>query len=141
VRSNNYYRERKPNTKIDIYKHRKLKISRKQPLIQAKIVNNWLQDEAYIFIDKNDYVDGFSDTLTVQWQSDSTSGYHYLTLANKKNQYDFAEAIYKSISERHKMKVRTLRNGFVPVFEEREERVNFRTTLNDYYKLTEKKGF
>jgi len=141
IRSNSYYRQRKTNTKIDIYKYRKLKISRKEPLIQAKIVNNWLQDEAYIFIDKNDYVGGFSDTLTVQWQADSTSGYHYLALANKKNQYDFAQAIYESIEARHSLSVKTLKNGFVPVFDNREERVNFRTTLNDYYKLTERKGF
>jgi len=141
IRSNAYYRERKPNTRIDIYKFRKLKINREEPLIQPKIVNNWMQDEAYVFIDKNNYLGGFTDTLTVQWESDSTSGYHYLALANKKNQYDFAKAIYESIEARHRMKVRTQKNGFVPVFDDREERVNFRTTLNDYYKLTERKGF
>lgn len=141
IRSNVYYRERKPNTKIDIYKHRKLKVNRKEPLIQPKIVNNWLQDEAYIFIDKNNYLGGFTDTLTVEWRSDSTSGYHYLALANKKNQYDFARAIYESIEKRHRMRVKTLKDGMMPVFDDRTERVNFRTTLNDYYKLTERKGY
>lgn len=139
IRSTYYYKQRQPNTRIDIYKFRKLKQTRKEPLIQPKIVNNWMQDEAYIFLETNDYIGGFSDTLTVKWQSnrDTTNGYYYLTLANKENQYQFARNLYESLKEKHYMEVKTKKNGFVPIFEDYAEQNNFRTTLNDYYRLTE----
>ena len=55
VRAAYYYRERPQDTKFDIYKLRKFKITKEKPLFIPVIVHNWLEDEAYLFFENNLY--------------------------------------------------------------------------------------
>jgi len=137
MRSSYYYREQQPNTRIDLYRFRKFANATDRPLLSPIIVNNWMEDEAYIFIRKNEFEQGFSDTLTVKWESPADSGYYYLPLANKENQYQFAGQLYESLQKRHRLLVKNQAQKFVPLFDDYNDKQQFRTVLKDYYRLTE----
>ena len=136
VRSSYYYNRRKPNTKIDLYTLRRFARDRNRPILYPVIVNNWMQDEAYIFIEKNDY-EAFGDTLIIEWKSDSLQGELALALFNKKNQFEFAGKLYEALTEQHELKLKKPNGGLVPIFENQLDRSNFITTMRDYYRLTE----
>jgi len=137
VRSSSYYSQRQAGTRIDTYRLRKLANATDRPLLTPLIVNNWMEDEAYIFIRKNEFEQGFSDTLTVKWLSQADSGYYYLPLANKENQYQFAGQLYESLQQKHRLYVKNEAQEFVPLFDDYNDKQQFRTVLKDYYRLTE----
>ncbi len=136
IRSTSYFRKRKPNTRIDMYTLRKFSRTNKRPILYPMIVNNWMQDEAYLFIEKNDYV-AYADSLIVRWEKDTMSGQFFMDVPSKKKQYHFAKNLYDCIRSKQALFIKTKTNDFVPVFKNVEDRMNFMTTMNDYYRLTE----
>ncbi|MEL6926847.1 MAG: hypothetical protein AAFO94_22595, partial [Bacteroidota bacterium] len=70
MRSGSYFNRRKPNTKVDLYTLRKFSREKERPILYPIIVNNWLQDEAYVFIERNQY-DAFKDSLKIRWEADT----------------------------------------------------------------------
>lgn len=138
IRSTDYYRERKPGTRIDLYRHRKLSFKDDRPVLHPVIVNNWMKDEAYIFIEKNPYRNGWSDTLTIRWsQGDTLSGYYELPLGTRPAMYEFAGKIYGAMKDKQTMEVKTAKGNFVPILRDGNDRSTFQMVMRDYYKLTE----
>ena len=140
VRSVYYYRERAKNTKMDIYQLRKFEISKDRPLLIPLIINNWMQDEAYLFFENNLYPH-FTDTINIKYQqiSDSTSieGEYALTLRNKKNQYEFGGKLFESLQRGDDLFMKNSKGEYVPIFDYSKDRSAFITTIKDYYRLTE----
>jgi hypothetical protein len=140
VRSAYYYQNRKPNTRMDMYKLRKFEYSRDRPVLVPVIVNNWMEEQAYIFIEKNDFSGGFSDSLLVRWsKAEDTSGVYALPFPSKDEQFRFARQIYQSLKQNHLLEVKTAREDWVPVFKDGQDRMNYMTTLRDYERLISKK--
>lgn len=138
IRSTQYYRKRKPNTKMDLYRHRKLSFKDERPIIHPVIVNNWMEDEAYIFIEKNDYKGGWSDTLTVRWAvEDSIGGYFYLDVPSRPNMLEFSGKVYEALRKGRQMAAKDREGNFIPIFEDSADRMAYQATLRDYYRLTE----
>ena len=140
VRSVYYYRERARNTKMDIYKLRKFEMKKDKPLLIPVIVNNWMEDEAYLFFEKNLYP-YYTDTITIKYQNPSdtlvSEGFYQLPLPNKKYQYEFGGQLFESITRGDDLFMKNAKNEFVPIYNLAEERLAFVTTLKDYYRLTE----
>ncbi|NJN77019.1 MAG: hypothetical protein HC803_00715 [Saprospiraceae bacterium] len=140
IRTAYYYRERPKNTKLDIYKLRKFTMTKKYPLLIPVIVNNWMQDEAYLFFENNLYPD-FTDTIMVKWQtkidSTITEGFYELALRNKENQYEFGGKLYESMQRGDDLFIKNTKNEFLPFYDNPDDKSAFNITIRDYYRLTE----
>lgn len=138
IRSTHYYRTKYKPANSDLYRNRKLSFDNKRPIIHPVIVNNWMSDEAYIFIEKNEYTKGWSDTLTVRWsENDSIGGEYLLTVPSRPNMYAFAGKLYAAMKEGKTLEAKDAKGNFAPVLEIQQDRSAFQTTIRDYYRLTE----
>ncbi len=136
IRSIAYYRTRKPHSDIDIYQVRKFSRTDKRPIIYPQILDNWLDNEAYIFLEKNAFPK-FASPLTIKAESDSLSTTFEIDIFNKKNQYEFASSIFNALSNGQELSVKTKEASFVPIFQNYQDKSNFMMTMRDYYGLIE----
>jgi len=137
IRSIAYYRTRKPNSKIDIYQSKKKIYTDKRPILYPLIVDNWLDNEAYLFLEKNNFI-SFFDPLTIKAEQDTSTTTFEIAVFNKDNQYEFATKIYEALKKRETLSVKTKEEIFVPIFENYQDKSNFIMTMNDYFRLIEK---
>jgi hypothetical protein len=138
IRSTSYYRSKYKPANADLYRNRKLSFNNKRPIIHPVIVNNWMSDEAYIFIEKNEYLEGWSDTLTVRWsQNDSIGGEYLLPIPSRPEMYAFAGKLYAAMKEGKDLETKNAKGEFVPLLKNQEDRTAFQVTMRDYYRLTE----
>ncbi len=136
IRSSNYYKKRIPNTKVDTYRHRKFSYTDKRPILYATIINRWMEEEAYVFIEKNDYP-AFTDSLVIQWKKDSLAGEYVLDRFTKENQFEFAGRLYESIAQKQKLQLLLSNDETTPIFTEIKDQQAFLATMRDYYELIE----
>jgi len=136
IRSVAYYRTRKLHSEIDIYQVRKFSRTDKRPIIYPQILDNWLDNEAYIFVEKNAFPK-FASPLTIKAESDSLSMTFDIDIFNKKNQYEFATNIFNSLKKGQELSVKTKEEAFVPIFQNYQDKSNFLMTMRDYYSLIE----
>ncbi len=139
MRSAYYYRSRRPNSKKDIYKLRKASKEFDRPLLYPVIINDWLNDEAFVFIEKNNFKDFHTDSLIVQWQEADTTGTFFMTTPTKEAQYAFAGEIYDALTKGKSLEMKTKNGGFVSIFQRQQDAMNFVIVMRDYYRLTEVK--
>jgi hypothetical protein len=138
IRSTHYYRKKNQHSNSDLYRNRKLSFNNQRPIIHPLIVNNWMSDEAYIFIEKNEYIGGWSDTLTIRWlENDNIGGEYLLPIPSRPEMYAFAGKIYAAMKEGKTLEAKNAKGIFVPLLENQQDRAAFQTTLRDYYRLTE----
>ena len=135
IRSASYFHERRPN-KMDVYRLRQFSNTKQRPIIYPVIINNWLEDEAYVFVEPNHFTN-FHDTLTIQAKSDTGQTEYALLVPNKKMQFDFAQQIYYNIKAGDELSIKVKNGTFIPIFSEKEDRQHYMTTLRDYYRLIE----
>lgn len=138
IRSTHYYRSKYKPANADLYRNRKLSFDNKRPIIHPVIVNNWMSDEAYIFIEKNEYTGGWSDTLTIRWSvEDSIGGEYLLPIPSRPEMYELSGKLYAAMKEGQKLEVKDAKGEFIPILENQQDRSAFQTTVRDYYRLTE----
>ncbi len=139
VRSAYYYKDRKPNTKIDLFTLRKVYKGKAYPTLVPKIVDNWMKNEAYIFLENNAYP-YFTDSILVKWQHetiDTLQGEYIMTRRTKKQQYEFAGKLFESLTNSHELSIKNKKGEWIPLFDNFDDRMNYIATLKDYYRLTE----
>lgn len=134
IRSVAYYRTRKPHSKIDIYQVRKFARTDKRPILYPQILDNWLENEAYLFLEKNAFPE-FASPLTIKAESDTLSTTFEIDVFNKKKQYAFAENIFKALKNGQELSVKTKEESYVPIFQNYQDKSNFMMTMQDYYRL------
>ena len=100
------------------------------------IVDNWIANEAYLFLEKNDFQQ-FFDPLTIQVLQDTARTTFEIDVFNKDNQYDFARKIYEAPKARQPLVVKDKTGTFIPIFENYQDKANFLTTMTDYFRLIE----
>ncbi len=137
IRSTFYELTTQPGTRIDLYRYRRFSQTTDRPILYPLIVDNWMEDEAYLAIRPNDYEGGFSDTLQVFWSASDSSGVYRLESARWEDQYRLAMQLDESLKQRHKLEIRTSEGRIVPIFETRGDRDHFQTTIRDFQRLTE----
>jgi hypothetical protein len=134
-----YYLENRKGSKVNIFWLRKYTKTKVRPIIYPKIVNDWLEDEAYIFIENGFYPYFQEDSLQLMWSNteQDTSGILTLEVRSKKNQYEFAGKLYERLVEGDDFRMVNNQLDTVAIFEDRDDRIHFVTTMKDYYRLTE----
>lgn len=125
-------------SRMDRYRLRQFETSSQRPILYPIIVNNWMEDEAYILIEKNEY-DEFSAPLLLRWLENGKYREIRLTPKNKEGQYLFASEINKALLSGVKLEIKTIGDQFVPIFQNKKDRSNFLLVIRDFFKLTEKK--
>ncbi len=138
IRSIHYEMTTEPDTRIDLYKFRRFSETDRRPILYPVIVDNWMQDEAYLLIRPNDYRGGIPDMLQVEWQNTRDSGRYLLQSADWTDQHRFAQQLYQSLQEKHQLLLLDKEGNFVPLFDDKQDQISFLTTMRDYYRLTER---
>ncbi len=137
TKAHGYYRKRPPGTELDVYTSRKFRATRKQPKLIPIIVDAYLKDEAYLFIEANKYP-GISDPLTIRVQTDSISDTFSIEIPTRRAQLEFATDLYEGILHGKQVEVLVHDTAFVKIYEKRTERAAFQSVFTDYYRLTER---
>lgn len=130
-----YYNRSSPDGKWQAYRNKDFYEGNDRPLIIPVIVINWLQDEAYLLIDTNEFLsdeDHLSVVIadTIQHKADTIS----LSQRGRENMLEFASKMYEGIQQKRSMFVKS-KNDFLPLLANEDDRENFRITLADYYRL------
>ncbi|MEO1517791.1 MAG: hypothetical protein AAFV95_22410 [Bacteroidota bacterium] len=136
IRSTHYYHERDVATDMDIYRLRRYSRTSKRPIVMPVIVNNWLQDEAYMLVEPNGYK-GLADPLHIQVEKDTSIQPLVLSNPTKKGQYEFAAQLYSLLKDKESLEVKTEEGDFISIFNNMDDKNNFLTVMKDYYRLTE----
>ena len=138
MRSSYYSSSQQPGTKVDLFQLRKIKMDDASPLIYPVIADNWMEDEAYLLIQTNEYKNGFQSPLTLYWSNEKEEGRIEMKRpANFEHQYAFARELEKVLKQDHVLQVLTEKGERVPVFETYDQKSWFFTTLRDFRKLIE----
>ncbi len=140
MRSFYYQQSTKPGTKIDVYVLKKNLQSTKRPKLVPIIADNWMEDEAYILLERSPHPYLNTDTLTVRWESEKTgeSGVYQMAQPSVLAQYELANFMYIHLNSGHKLSFFTPDKEWEPLFTDPMEAQNFLTTIKDYNTLTEK---
>ncbi|MFK8055718.1 MAG: hypothetical protein AB8F78_06320 [Saprospiraceae bacterium] len=137
TRSFNYYRKRPKGTDLDVYRLRKFRVTRKRPTLVPIIVDAYLKDEAYLFIEANEFP-GLSDPITFRAATEAKADTFSLDLPSRKGQLEFATDLYEGILNGHRIGVLVRDTGFVEIYDKRADRAAFQAVFKDYYRLTER---
>lgn len=132
VRSIYYKTETDKATKIDYYTLNKWNEKSLKPALVPVIADNWIEEEAYLQLNfKNITADSYNVNIE-KWENINLP-----TQAKMSNQqaYELALAIKNQLLANELVVV----NDSIILFEDRNERSYFLTTLQDYLRLIEKK--
>lgn len=134
MRSTQYKMQEQPKSRIELYRHKKFADN---SLLLPVIAHNWLQDEAYLFLQPNPAAPALSKPL--QFTTDTTTVEQALTLdpPTPAQQYETALQLYKGMQAEKDWYIRQQNGSFQPLYTEGNERTAFLTTVRDYLKLTE----
>lgn len=140
MRSYYYQQSTKPGTKIDVYVLKKILQSTEKPMLIPVIADNWMEDEAYILLERSTHPYLSTDTLTVRWESEKTgeSGIYTMVQPSIQSQYELAKFMYESLNSGHKLSFLTPNKEWKALFSNAQEAQNFSITIRDYNTLTEK---
>lgn len=138
-----YYYDEKPGPgansaeRMKLYQLRKFSDTPDRPILFPVIVDNWIKDEAYLFIEENEYVGGFKKPLTVLAIEAKDTSTIELTRPTMDAQLAFAELLKTRLEADQVLLILDSMGTATPIFTDKQDQLNFLTTLKDYKKLTE----
>ena len=135
-----YYQQRTmPHTRTDLYTLKTLPAQVDYPMLIPIIADNWMQDEAYLLLQRNNHPAWATDTVRFRWQDPQSGQYGFIDWSENtmRAQYELAETIVQQLSVGHKLSIIQADSSSIPVFEEKEYIANFLKTMADYKNLTE----
>ena len=136
TRQNKYRLVRDAVPSQDVYRVYALNEVSTRPQIFAQVVLNWLEDEAYLFIETNAYNAEFQQPLTLATQAgDRIELRDYSPAA----QLAFAETLAPLLQRESALEVYNAAGETVSIFQTKPEREAFLVALDDFYRLTAKK--
>lgn len=138
VRSVYYYHERRHGKEADLYRLRKWAMTRKRPILYPVIVNDWMKDEAYLFLEPNDFEGGFSDDFRIALAGDTTGQQWALELRTVENQLAYAEVLLEQLKKEQELVILDAKGTWRPFMSESKDRLHFMITMTDYLRLTER---
>jgi hypothetical protein len=137
MRSTYYTMEEQAKSRIELYRHARFQENNQRPLLIPVIANNWMEDEAYLFLEKAPYQNGYANPLTIRLVSGEGEEEIQLAPANVDNQYALSIKLYESIKASNSIMVKDSSGQWVGVLEEKSDRMYYTTTVRDFLKLTE----
>lgn len=137
VRASYYDKQTLPEAKIDVYRMKNRNSTEDYPVLNLALVNNWLQDEAYIIIEPNSFY-SVGDTIRVTWDDQKLGEQKAdFVYGNKNNHTRFADKIYQNLLDMQSMKIHADGESW-PLFSRNEDREIFRKTMIDFYRLVQR---
>lgn len=139
MRSSQYDKTQQANTRIDVYRHRKWEETTSRPLLIPLIVSNWMQDEAYLFLETNPFERGFMEPLTVRTVGGERQDTSRLVLENrsKEGQLDFATHLQHHLLNNQPLWIQNAQQEWDLLFDNAEDRGLFLLVMKDYQTLHE----
>ncbi|NBC06414.1 MAG: hypothetical protein GVY26_04390 [Bacteroidetes bacterium] len=137
MRSTTYSMEEQPQSRIELYRHKQFGPAGERPAVYPIIANNWLQDEAYLFLERGNAPMPLHEPLTFAADTTGSSDFFRLQGARPGQQYDLALDLYKGLQNKKQWFIKQRNGQFAPLYQEGNERTAFLVTLRDYLKLTE----
>ncbi len=137
MRSSNYEQKQQPNTRVDLYEFRKLELPKSDPILYPVIASNWMEDKAYILIQKNEYERGFASPLTVYWQKENENGKMVLGTPDFEEQHRFCMELNRMIKGSYQLEIENQAKERIEIFTDQKQRSQFAVVMRDYLKLTE----
>lgn len=144
IRIINYQSTTQPGTRIDLYRWKRWPQQTEYPEIIPVIVDNWMQDQAFIRLEVNPAAPPPYEPLTIFWQhnsEDQPSIGDTLQLVSSRweDQYTFATQIYDHLLANDLLTIQGNDSRYYPLFHDYESRNAFLITLRDYFRLIETK--
>ncbi len=137
VRAGYYDKQTLELAKIDVYRMRNRNLTEDYPVLNLALVNNWLEDEAYIIMEPNSYY-SVGDTIKVTWKADSLGQQQIdFIYGNKDNHTRFADKVYQNLGTLQTMEIHSGAESW-PLFNRNEDRETFRKTMVDFYRLVQR---
>jgi hypothetical protein len=135
VRQLYYEIEERKEAKMNLYRIRERSQTNEYPLINLAIIDNWIKDEAYIYLEPNVFFDEM-DPLEVRWEAPTgASGTYKLEVMNKEGMRAFAHRLFEGIRSGQTFYV-TIEEQQHPFLDNPKDREAFRKTMSDFYRLT-----
>jgi hypothetical protein len=135
VRASYYDKTTLEAAKLDVYRIRTRNLTEEFPVIHLALVNNWLQDEAYIIVEPNGFF-SVGDTIRVSWQDTMPQEIQFV-FGNKDQHTVFADKIYNNMLDGLDMYIHKGSESW-PLFPTSKEREAFRVTMIDFYRLVQR---
>ena len=138
MRSSYYTLNEQPRTRIELYRLRKfVQLSGEEIVLVPVIANNWMKDEAYLFLESPELGKGLASPITIRWEAQGDTGLYQLQPATIDKQYELAMQLYKSLLEGHQIEALAADSTWAPIFTGKDSRSHFITSVRDYLRLTE----
>lgn len=137
MRSSYYRVEEQPQSRIELYRSSRFEETAYRPIIYPIIVNNWLEDEAYLFLQPNEYEGGYLAPLTFAQDTLPGSERFLLQPATPLRQRELGLLIYDGLLKGEPWYVAAADSALVPLFRQGSDRQAFLSTVQDYLRLTE----
>ena len=137
MRSTQYTMEEQPKSRIELYQRNQYEPVVQRPVLYPVIANNWLEDEAYLFLRPNAWKAGFLSPLTLSQDSSWSAEAIQLQPPTPEQQYQLSMRLYESLKRGEMWYVAAADSTFAPLFEDGNERAYYLATVQDYLKLTD----
>lgn len=135
IRSSYYTNTQDASTRIDYYQLRKWGNGNKYPIIYPIIVNDWMNDAAYIQLKPNNFLIFSKDSFQIS--IDAQKRKYLLNTESLEISTDLAIEIREALQKGKEISI-NLQNESIPLFENKLDKSNFVTSLNDYLRLVER---
>ena len=96
-----------------------------------------MEDEAYLFLQPNEWKAGFLLPLTLSQDTAWSSAALQLQPPTPERQYELSLLLYESLKQGEVWYAAAADSTFAPLFADGDERAYFLTTVRDYLKLTD----
>lgn len=136
TRSFYYAQSRWKDTRMDRYLLRALEAPDRRPLIIPVILDNWMEDEAYLFFEAPP--GHLLDSCRISWrpeESREAQGTYRLREPTPAGYSRLALDLYGSLRKGHSLEIQNPDSTFSPLFADSGQRTAFFTVLRDYFKL------
>lgn len=136
MRSTQYAMEEQARSRIELYRHKQFGSAGERPAVYPIIANNWLQDEAYLFLERGSAPAKLYEPLTF---TADTTGSDFLILSGQRpeQQYELALDLYEGLQNGNHWYIKQLDGKFASLYQAGNTRAAFLLTLQDYLKLTD----
>lgn len=136
VRQSYYDLEENKAAQINVFRFSDRLITEDQPVINLAIVHQYVNDKAFILVERNEWFD--DQTGPLQLESTLKNGTITeidLETMNKDAMLEFATRVYEDLQQGAEFKL-IQKGERIPIFTDKKEREAIRITLSDYYRLT-----
>ena len=134
VRQSYYDIEENEAAKFNVYRLSKRSLDESKPIFNLAIVNNFLNDEAYLLLEPNTATPDLPFEVISTNDSTNTSRVIRLQAQNRETTANFAADIYEDIQLGSKFTLK-LGDSTRAILDNQQEREAFRITVADYLRL------